>query len=138
MPTTQNIFCLCCNKEIKASLKTGDKIYPHRKDLYNLYFWQCPKCGNFVGTHKNSPKHAPLGNIPSIELKKARISAHYYIDRLWKSKLYTRADVYKLISKEMGYSYHTGTTRTIEECNKAKDIAIKLYERSKTNVSSNI
>lgn len=125
------IKCENCKKEINANLIKGDVIYPHRPDLYSLYFWQCPICKNYVGTHKNSNKHAPLGTIPYQELKQARIKAHYYIDRLWKEKLYKRPEVYKLISDYMGFHYHNGCTRSVEECEKALNYAKNLYQNNK-------
>lgn len=138
MTATDNAFlmrikCENCAKDVEAQLITGNIAYPHRQDLYNLYFWRCPECSNFVGTHKNSNKHAPLGTIPSPQLKQARIKAHYYIDRLWKEKLYKRPEVYKLISDYMGYRYHNATTRTVEECEKAIAYAKQLYEEVKND-----
>lgn len=127
----QIIRCENCQKEVDALLITGDIAYPHRKDLYSLNFWQCPYCKNFVGTHKNSKKHVPLGSIPSQNLKQARIKAHFYIDKLWKDKLYTRKEVYQLISNYMGFPYHNGTTRSIEECEKAINYAKELYHQNK-------
>lgn len=127
LKTINQIFCITCNKVIAAELKTGNIIYPHRPDLASLHFWQCPNCRNFIGTHKNSKNHAPLGYIPNYALKKARIKAHFYIDRLWKNRLYFRGEVYKRLSKEFGYPFHVGMTKTIEECNKAVKIAVKLY-----------
>lgn len=125
------IRCENCKKEVAALLITGAIAYPHRKDLCNLYFWQCPICKNFVGTHKNSTKHIPLGSIPNKELKYARMKAHYYIDKLWKEKLYTRQEVYQLISDYMGFRYHNATTRNAEECEKALNYAKELYRNKK-------
>lgn len=123
--------CENCAKDVETLLITGDIAYPHRQDLYNLYFWQCPQCKSFVGTHKNSKHHAPLGTIPSQELKQARIKAHFFIDRLWKEKIFTRKQVYKLLSEYMSFAYHNGTTRNVEECEKAIAYAKYLYTNQK-------
>lgn len=134
---TKKIFCVECNQEVDAVLKTGKDIYKHREDLYYLFFWQCPKCSNYVGTHKNSfRKHKPLGVIPNEALKKIRMKTHFYIDRIWKKRLMHRNKVYDFISEKLGYRYHTGTTKSIDECNKAINISIKLYDdviRNKEN-----
>lgn len=123
----KTIFCVKCQKEVNANLITGKQAYPHRPDLYKKYFWKCPVCGNFVGCHKNSKTHEPLGVIPTLELKKARMKAHYFIDRLWQSGKYTRKQVYKLLSSYMGYHYHTATTKTLEECEKVITKAKELW-----------
>ena len=112
-----NIFCVQCNKYIEANLVTGEVIYPHRPDLYNLKFYQCPFCKNYVGTHKGTTR--PLGCIPTLELKQARIKVHNKLDYLWKSGKYKRYKIYKALSEYFGYRYHNGTTKSIEECNKA-------------------
>ena len=39
--------CPYCGKD--AALVTGDKIYPHRPDLYDRNFWLCTACDAYVG-----------------------------------------------------------------------------------------
>ena len=80
------LYCVNCKKDIEGILTSGKEIYPHRKDLYNLKFYKCPVCGNYVGCHKGTEK--PLGCIPSRELKRYRMSVHDILDPLWKSKRY--------------------------------------------------
>lgn len=120
-----NIFCIKCNKDVEANLVTGEIIYPHRPDLYNLKFYQCPVCKNYVGTHKGTVK--PLGCIPTNELKQARIKVHNKLDYLWKSGKYKRYKIYKALSKYFGYEYHNGQTKTIEECQKAEEFLVKNF-----------
>lgn len=109
-----NIFCCKCNELVKAYLTTGKEIYPHRRDLFNLMFYKCPKCGGYVGCHKGTTD--PLGVIPTQELKRERIKIHNKMDVLWKKGQIRRKDLYKKISQRIGYEYHNGTTKTIEEC----------------------
>ena len=112
------IYCVECKQDVDAKLVTGKEVYPHRSDLYNLLFYKCPACGGFVGTHKDGT-NKPLGCIPTIALKRARIGVHDRMDKLWKSGRIKRKDLYNKISEYMGYQYHNGETRSVEECNKA-------------------
>ena len=106
------IYCCHCKTEVKPRLTTGKEIYPHRSDLFNLKFYKC-SCGNYVGTHPNSTK--PLGCIPTPELKKARQKIHRLMDPIWKSKKYSRKEVYKTLSEKLGYQYHTAETRSLKQ-----------------------
>lgn len=121
------IKCLQCNKEVEATLVTGDIVYPHRKDLKNKNFYKCPLCGSYVGCHQGTKK--PLGCIPSTALRRARMKVHDKLDRFWKSGKYKRSFVYKFISEKVGYTYHTGNTKTIEECNKVLTILTQLEDK---------
>ena len=119
-----NIWCCKCNKTVNAGLQKGDKIYPHRPDLYKKNFWVCPHCGNYVGCHGTSNR--PLGCIPTYEIKLARMKIHSKLDPLWKSGKITRTTAYRLISKKLGYTYHTGCTRSVQECLHVYDIVAAL------------
>ncbi|MCP5004665.1 MAG: hypothetical protein GY941_12115 [Planctomycetes bacterium] len=115
-----DIYCCSCDCKIKARLTTGVEIYPHREDLFDLPFWKCDTCGNFVGCHhKTDNRTHPLGVIPTPELKKARQEIHKILDPLWKGGGMKRNKVYKLISGRVGWKYHTAKIRSIEE---ARDV----------------
>ena len=110
------IWCCGCKKIVDARLTNGAETYPHRNDLKDLPRWKCDKCGNHVGTHhKTKNRTKPLGNIPSYEIKKARIYIHNLIDPVWRSGKLRRGEIYCHISKELGYQYHTGEIKDIEE-----------------------
>ncbi|MBA2125096.1 hypothetical protein DLM45_02495 [Hyphomicrobium methylovorum] len=114
------IWCCTCARDVEARLTSGAEVYPHRSDLADVPRWKCDGCGNHVGTHhktKNPTK--PLGNIPSNEIKYARIKIHELIDPLWKSGLLRRGKVYAKMSDALGYPYHTGEIKTIDE---ARDV----------------
>lgn len=64
---------------------TGDKIYPHRKDLHDLYFYQCNICENYISTHKKTKE--PMGYICNPKTRQLRIMAHELFDVLWKKKM---------------------------------------------------
>lgn len=122
------LYCVKCGKEINAALTTGFLVYPHRPDLSSKYFWECPHCHNFVGCHRGTTR--PLGCIPTDELKRIRMRIHAEMDVIWKTKQMSRKDLYRLISDMLGYTYHTGETRTVEECEKilrlVRDIKLGL------------
>ena len=42
----------------------------------------CAPCDAYVGTHKGSPRHAPLGTLANKELREARLKAHEILDPL--------------------------------------------------------
>ena len=83
--------CGCGGKKVDARLTDGIEIYPHREDLYDLPFWKCDDCGNFVGCHhKTSNRTKPLGCIATKEVKAKRIGIHQIIDPLWQSGKHKR------------------------------------------------
>jgi hypothetical protein len=111
---------------VDARLTDGGEIYPHRPDLYELPFWRCDGCRNFVGCHhKTRNRTAPLGCIPTAELKEARKHLHALIDPIWQSGKMGRKELYAAISRDVGWNYHTATTRTIEEARTASRAASK-------------
>lgn len=116
---TKLIFCCNCNKEVKAKLTLGAEVYPHRKDLSDLPFWKCQTCANHVGCHhKTADRIRPLGVIPSPAIKNSRKHIHALLDPIWKSGAIKRSKLYALISKELGWTYHTAELRSIDEARK--------------------
>jgi len=117
------IYCCSCGKDVYARLTDGKEIYPHRVDLFKLPFWKCDDCGNYVGCHhKTSKPTQPLGCIPTKEIKEARIHIHELLDPIWKSGKISRAKLYKKISSEIGFNFHTANIRSIEEARVAYKI----------------
>lgn len=113
------IYCCACNRDIEARLTNGAEVYPHLEDLAELPFWMCDACGNYVGCHhKTKNRTQPLGVIATPEIKKARQHIHAVLDPIWKSGKMKRASIYKRISDELGWQYHTANIRTIEEARK--------------------
>lgn len=117
MNEERKIYCCGCKTEVSARLTNGSEIYPHRKDLFDLPFWKCDGCGNYVGCHhkmKNNPTQ-PLGCIPTPELKNARNHIHRLLDPIWKAGKMKRGVLYKVLSDELGWKYHTADIRSVEE-----------------------
>lgn len=92
--------CPYCGND--AELTAGYKVYPHRPDLAGLKIWACFPCDAWVGTHKNSQDHKPLGRMANAELRKAKMAAHAAFDPWWKSGQMTRHAAYKRLSELMG------------------------------------
>lgn len=126
------IYCVGCATDVEARLTTGKEIYPHRPDLFSLPFWKCDSCFGFVGCHhKTSKRTAPLGCIPTKELKNARIHLHALIDPIWQSGVVKRRELYEEISKLVGWNYHTAKTRSVEEARSAYAAARLVAKRFK-------
>jgi len=88
-----------------CNLCTGDVILVDSTIVYgssygNIYY--CLRCGNYVGVHKETDK--PLGLIADEQTRKARIYAHEIFDNLFKSKLMTRHNSYKILQAIMDMS----------------------------------
>ena len=117
--TTMSLYCCGCNEEVEARLTDGREIYPHRRDLHALPFWKCDRCGNYVGCHhKTKNRTAPLGCIPTPELKQARQHIHAILDPIWQTGKMDRKKLYAAISQQIGWKYHTAKIRSVEDARK--------------------
>lgn len=124
------IWCCTCQADVDARLTDGREVCPHRPDLADLPRWKCDACGNSVGTHhKTADRTRPLGNIPNAALKVARMHIHALIDPAWKSRRVRRGELYAEISRRLGYEYHTGEIKTVEEARRVYVVA-REYLRS--------
>ncbi len=124
-----NIYCCCCEKNISAKLTDGSEIYPRRRDLYDLPFWKCDVCNNYVGCHHETKNRIkPLGCIVTKEVKKARIDIHKLIDPYWKSGKFKRSHLYFLIGKKLERTFHIGEIKSIAEAREVYLIASSIVE----------
>lgn len=122
----KEIYCCGCQRKILATLVSGKTVYPSRADLKNKKFWQCD-CGLFVGTHDNSKLFAPLGVIATPEIKKERQNIHLILDRIWKEGFLSKRVIYEKISNKLGYPYHTGYIRSLDEAVRVYKIINKIF-----------
>ena len=92
------MICQFCSS--RAQKVTGEKIYPHRKDLHHLRFFYCDNGHDpaYVGTHKYGKS---FGTLADAETRKARSQAHQAFDRIWKDKLLSRSKAYRVLSRYM-------------------------------------
>lgn len=63
------------------------------------------------------------------KLKDLRNKIHEILDPLWQGNKPsgTRKRIYKQLSDALGYEYHTGNTRTIEECRTVYRLVKAMY-----------
>ena len=124
---TREMYCMGCEKDVIARLTDGSERYPHRKDLANIPFWHCDACGAWVGCHhKTKTPTRPLGILATPEMLEARKAIHNLIDPIWKSGEYERRDIYAYITKKIGWDYHTGELRSMDEARQVWKIAADL------------
>lgn len=123
----KEIYCCGCEKPVMARLTNGREIYPHRQDLYELPFWKCDTCKNYVGCHwKTKDRTRPLGVIPTRAIMEVRKKIHEKLDPLWKYGIIPRKKLYAQISKELGYSYHNGELKSVQEGERVYEIVMKI------------
>lgn len=121
------IFCNACQKVVPAQLVSGAFIYPHRLELHKKGFYQCPECGNYVGSHADG---RPLGTIPTPELRKWRKEVHRIIDEYWLPNNSTkRKELYADLSTVVGKKFHTGELNSIADCRRVIEYYLAKYER---------
>jgi hypothetical protein len=77
----KKIICNYCGEP--AELIDSEIIYGRSFGMA----WYCRPCEAWVGCHKNSKKHAPLGRLANSELRHWKREAHRYFDPLWRRKL---------------------------------------------------
>ena len=134
------IYCTGCGEDVEARLTNGEERYPHREDLYQIPFWRCDGCGNYVGCHwKTKTPTKPLGCIATPEILNTRKHIHNVLDPIWKSGKMSRGAIYGYLTGELKhkysrehpkgglfYQYHTGEIRSIEEARDAYRALLKL------------
>lgn len=121
------LYCCGCDKDVAPVLITGADVYPHRKDLHGLPFWRCEACKNFVGCHhKTKNPTAPLGCIPTPQVKEIRKRVHFVLDPLWKKHGHERGELYNFISERIGKTYHTANIRSVAEGEKIIGIVAEI------------
>jgi hypothetical protein len=130
--THRFIWCCKCNAEIPARLTSGREIYPHREDLFELPFWKCDTCKNYVGCHHKTKEAArPIGNIPTADLRAARSQIHKVLDPIWRLNIMPRGKVYSELARRLGVKeYHTAELKTINDA-RAAYRAVMDIRRSK-------
>jgi hypothetical protein len=91
-----NVLCPYCG----GNAKLIDSILIYGKS-YGMV-WSCLPCDAYVGTHKGSKEHIPLGRLANRELRYWKGRAHEEFDKLWKTGRMTRRDAYKTMQGLMG------------------------------------
>lgn len=121
------IYCTGCEKDVDARLTDGKERYPHRPDLHDLPFWKCDTCGAWVGCHHKTNKPTkPMGYLATPEILQVRIAVHDLIDPIWQSGEVPRGKIYAYMKKKLGYNYHSGEIKTLDEGRRVWKIAAEL------------
>ncbi len=129
------IYCIGCEKDAEARLTNGAERYPHRPDLADVPQYTHDACGSWVGTHhKSNNRLKPLGVLATPEMFQWRKAIHAVIDPLWQYGHMKRGHIYARLSKELGYQYHTGELRSIDEAKKVFHMAEKMKEEVLTQI----
>lgn len=98
-PTPLPIEPICIECGNKGELVDGQRIYPHRPDLYAKRFYLCA-CGAYCGCHPGTT--IPLGNPCGPVTRKARSAAHAAFDPLWKRGVMSRPSAYAWLTQATG------------------------------------
>ena len=121
-----DVNCPYCGSE--AKLVGGLAIYPHRRDLADLKFWQCAPCDAYVGCHKDGNGYGdgtrPLGRLADAELRSAKKAAHAAFDSIWQGGKMKRGEAYAWLSKQLGIPAertHIGEM-DVAECRRVSEI----------------
>lgn len=128
---------ICDYCRFPAKLVTGEKVYPHRKDLHHKKFWYCDNSHPpaYVGVHEAGKDQGdgtkPLGRLADKVLRKAKRNAHQAFDYLWQDRIMSRKEAYAWLAKELGIKperCHIGMM-DVQTCNAVVDVCLlKLAE----------
>jgi hypothetical protein len=133
------VYCTGCEDDVDARLTDGAERYPHRPDLADIPFWRCDTCGNYVGCHhKTKTPTKPLGCIATPQILDARKKIHALLDPLWKSGKIKRGRAYAYVSKRLGYQYHNGEIRTLEEARQVYQIVGELHNELLNEITKEV
>jgi len=110
--------CPSCQQE--AKWVDNAEVYGRRYGKSYMCYY-CKECDYYVGCHNNTKE--PLGIMVGKELRQLRRAVHAKIDPLWQSGKMRRGQVYARISKQLGYTYHTGEADE-ETCRKVLAMSI--------------
>lgn len=91
------VLCDYCLK--RAHLVTGKTIYPHRRDLWNKFFYLCAPCEAYVGCHPNT--QTPLGRLADATLRAAKSRAHAAFDPMWRNGSMNRREAYAWLADQL-------------------------------------
>lgn len=128
------VRCPYCGQD--AVLHLNSSAFYRGRDYGPL--WACEPCGAWVGTHKNSPRHYPLGRLADAYLRAAKREVHKVFDPLWQAKMErtgcsatkARDAAYDWLAKELGIEVnkcHMGKF-DLETCRRAHEICLRYYK----------
>lgn len=106
----KQVICPYCGDT--AQLVDSIRVY---RRSYGM-IWLCRPCDAYVGTHKDSPNHVPLGRLANNELRVWKMRAHAEFDPIWHrimereqcSKSRARNTAYSWLAEQLGI--------TVQDC----------------------
>lgn len=113
--------CPYCSRP--AKLVTSAEVYGASDKDFGM-FWLCRPCDAYVGTHKHSPTHAPLGRLADKELRRWKQKAHAAFDPMWQRSGLTRSEAYQHLADIMDLpkkEAHIGKF-DVEQCKKVVEL----------------
>lgn len=120
----RKVICPYCNQP--AQLVDSRAVY---KKSYGM-IWHCEPCKAWVGCHKNSKDHIPLGRLANAELRQWKQRAHAAFDPLWREGSMKRRAAYNWLAEMM--EMHTSRCHIgmfdVRECIRVVAIMNKVKE----------
>lgn len=95
------------------------------------FIYLCLKCGAYVGLHPGTER--ALGTLADVHTRVARRTLKPGFERIWKERLCSRTQAYKLLAEELGITAdrcHWGLF-DFDECNAAAKASERVYARLK-------
>lgn len=94
--------------------------------------WDCRPCDAYVGVHKNSLHHWPLGTLANRELREWRKRAHRVFDPLWKSGRMKCREAYGIMREMMNLDEEDAHIAmfTVEQCQRLIEICTSIVKES--------
>jgi hypothetical protein len=97
---------ICPYCEASSVLVPDTEVYARG---YGGQVYLCRPCRAWVGCHKNSKRHAPLGRLANQHLRTLKVECHAAFDRIWRAAVeirgwtrsHARLTAYAWLAKEM-------------------------------------
>jgi len=86
-----------------AELVDSSEVYSRSYGM----MWLCRSCKAYVGTHRDSKKHKPLGTLANAELRGLRKRVHAELDPIWEL-LIEQTNCAKHLARNGAYSWLAG------------------------------
>lgn len=121
----RTMFCVECNKDVEAQKVNGCFIYKDRPDLRDKVLYRCPFCRNYATNVADV--------IPNKAIRQLRKRIHGTLDPLWEQGIVSRGWVYRRMSDKLGYTFHNGAIRTMQQGFEAHKAAVEIVQEVQSN-----
>ena len=138
------VLCQYCGGQ--ALLKEGAFLFGENSFVKNVFVCvRYPECDSYVQAHEKSLE--PMGQLANAELRRKRMLAHMYFDKLWKEAhgatrkpIFTRQQAYKWLADRLGGHTRHNHIGLMGEglCDKVIKEAKRVLWRQQQNTKSDI